>query len=135
EGEVERVKGGNVLHRAGDIGGVGAALQLVDEPAELAHAVVDHAVERLSERGDGVAAVIAETVETAGDVFVSLREIAAMSVEAESESEGVAGGAFRLGAAEDGSEEHGLRGAGAVAERDTEAAVVEERERLERELA
>jgi hypothetical protein len=100
EREVEGVERGDVLHRAGDVGRVGAALQLLNEPTVVAHPVVDHVVEGLVERSDGVAAVVAETVEPAGERLVGHGDVAGAGEEADLKREGLAGRAFRFGAAE-----------------------------------
>ena len=95
----------------------------------MAHPVVDHVVQGLVERGDGVAAVVAETVEPAGEGFVGHGDVARAGEETDLKEKGLAGRAFRFGTAERRGEDHRLRLARGVAQGDAEAAVVEQRQR------
>ena len=133
--EHQGIERGHVLDRAGHVGGVRAALEFIHEPAVVTEPIIDHSVDGLIEGADRIAAMVAEPIEPARNVLEGGRCVTADRIQPEPKLDGLARSPFRTESAQDGREHHGLGGAIAVAQGNTEAAVFQQRQWIEGELA
>jgi len=133
--EPERMERGNVLYRAGHVGVVGEAAQFGVESRVFAQPELDHVVERGVERTEGIVPHIGEAKEFARHALVVRRNPAPPHPQPMREFPTRARGQPRAGTTEHRGEEHRLRPALRIANRDAEARVLEVGQWLKRVFA